>query len=85
MTAFLTTQNTEYAHWPNGRVSLLTWFWCWLWAALSLRVDDETAPGANPVTFICAAVLLIVLALLACYLPARRAAQIDPMEALRYE
>ncbi len=41
--------------------------------------------GSDPLTFVIGALLMIVITLLAAWLPARRAAKIDPMEALRYE
>ena len=41
--------------------------------------------GADPVVFLAAAILLSAISLLACYLPARNAARVEPMVALRSE
>ncbi len=50
-----------------------------------LRSSLFGVTGDDPVTYVCCASVLVLMGFLACLLPARRAASVDPIVALRCE
>lgn len=70
------------------RLTLVGLAWGLVLSLLSTRLLSSLLFGVSaidPMTFTCVALLLAAGALAACYLPARRAARVDPVIALRHE
>jgi ABC-type antimicrobial peptide transport system permease subunit len=68
-----------------GTVAGLALAWAGIRAVSAMFFTVASVRSSDPVLLVGAPLLLAGLALLACYLPARRSARIDPVVALRQE
>ena len=66
-------------------IGLLIGFGLSVTAGLAFRVSFTGVTPTDGRTYLGVFVLLAAASLLACYLPARRAARVDPLVTLRYE
>ena len=79
------------------RRMVLAWGLRWLAIGIGIGIPASIAlekilrnriwgiKSADPLTMVVVSLVLIAVGLVACYIPARRAAKVDPMVALRYE
>jgi putative ABC transport system permease protein len=87
----LGAQRRDVLRFVLGQGTRLTLFGLVLGIAAALGITRLSASllfgisATDPLTFAGAAALLASVALLACFIPARRATRVDPIVALRYE
>jgi putative ABC transport system permease protein len=87
----LGAQYTDILRWAvrQGMLPVVTGMVVGLSAGLALTRMMKSllfeVSATDPITFVVCALLLTSVALLACWIPARRAAKVDPLVALKYE
>ena len=87
----LGAQPRQVLHYMLGQAGKLAVFGVAIGIAVGLLLTHAMARllyqirATDPLTFAGTAILLLALALLGCYVPARRAMRVDPMVALRHE